>query len=51
MVVLVLSILQGAAEFETTQPGTGLEWMVFAAVVVPAILLVALVYLMSRKSG
>lgn len=42
----VLPLLQRTAAFTTEAPlGTGLEWMTVAAVVLPAFVLIALVYL------
>lgn len=49
--MLLLSLLQRSAAFLPDAPtGTGLEWMTIAAVVVPAVLLVALVWVGRRKT-
>lgn len=49
--LLLLLLLQRAAAFGSGAPlGTGLEWMTIAAVVLPAALLVALVYLGSETT-
>jgi len=46
MILFSLLLFQQSAGFFTDAPlGTGLEWMALAAVLVPAILLVALVYI------
>jgi len=42
----VLPMLQRTAAFSAEAPlGTGLEWMTVAAVIVPALVIIALVYL------
>lgn len=47
----MLLLPQRAAAFSSGAPlGTGLEWMTVAAVVLPAVLLVALVYIGSRDT-
>jgi hypothetical protein len=49
--LLLTLLLQRAAAFSSGAPlGTGLEWMTVAAVVLPAALLVALVYAGSRNT-
>jgi len=43
--MLVLALLQRAASFQANAPvGTGIEWLTLAALFVPAVLLVMLVY-------
>lgn len=44
----MLLLLQNAASYPSVS--TGLEWMTVASVVVPAILLVVLIYLGSKKT-
>lgn len=47
----LLSFVQRAAEFGVGAPrGTGLEWMTISAVVVPALLVMLLVYVGSRST-
>ncbi|MFB6248943.1 MAG: hypothetical protein ABEL97_10285 [Salinibacter sp.] len=49
--LLALLLLQRTAAFGSGAPlGTGLEWMTVAAVVLPAVLLVLLVYAGSRTT-
>jgi hypothetical protein len=49
--LLPLRLLQRAAAFGSGAPlGTGLEWMTVAAVVLPAALLVVLVYVGSQNT-
>lgn len=49
--LLLTPLLQRAAAFSTGAPlGTGLEWMTVAAVVLPAVLLVVLVYVGSQNT-
>ena len=49
--LLPLRLLQRAAAFGSDAPlGTGLEWMTVAAVVLPAALLVVLVYVGSQNT-
>lgn len=51
MTTLLSSVLlQSTSTFNAEAHGTGLEWMTIAAVVVPAVLLVALVYLGSKST-
>lgn len=47
LTLLSLALLQDTAR--TVTPGTGLEWMPIASVVVPAVLLVVIVYLGSSR--
>jgi hypothetical protein len=43
--VLAVTVLQETASFQANAPvGTGLEWLTLGSVVVPAVLLVFLVY-------
>lgn len=51
-ILIVLStVLQRGAGFQTDAPaGTGLEWLTVASVLVPAVLLVFLVYLGSQRT-
>lgn len=43
---LLATVLQRSAAFQPNAPvGTGLEWLTLGAVLVPAVLLVVLVYL------
>lgn len=43
--MLLVALLQRAASFQANAPaGTGIEWLPLAAVLVPAVLLVMLVY-------
>lgn len=43
--ILAAALLQNAASFQANAPvGTGIEWLTLAAVFVPAVLLVVLVY-------
>ena len=43
--VLATALPQNAASFQTNAPvGTGIEWLTLAAIFVPAVLLVGLVY-------
>jgi ABC-type arginine transport system permease subunit len=43
--MLIPALLQAAASFQADAPqGTGLEWLTIAAIGVPAVVLVALVY-------
>lgn len=44
-----LALLQEAAPMPSSSP-TGLEWMVVASVVVPAVLLAVLIYLGSKTT-
>lgn len=49
--LLSLFLLQQSAGFGAGAPlGTGLEWMALAALLIPALLLVALVYLGSETT-
>jgi hypothetical protein len=49
--LLLTPLLQRVAAFGPDAPlGTGLEWMTVAAVVLPAVLLVVLVYVGSRDT-
>jgi len=51
MTVLLLSILQRSFEYVSGAPsGIGLEWMTIASVVVPAVLLLVLIYLGAEES-
>jgi hypothetical protein len=51
LVLALTPFLQRTAAFGAEAPhGTGLEWMTVAAVVLPALLLVALVYLGGRST-
>ena len=45
---MTLALLQQASEFSSAP--TGLEWMVMASIIVPAVLLTVLIYL-GRKSA
>lgn len=48
---LLSMLLQRSAAFQSDAPlGTGLEWLTIAAVAVPAVLLVVLVYLSRSQS-
>jgi hypothetical protein len=52
MTVLVATLAQRSAAFVADAPnGVGLEWMTIAAVAVPALLLVALVYAGRSRTG
>ncbi|MFO8098229.1 MAG: hypothetical protein R6T83_01245 [Salinibacter sp.] len=52
MTVLFGLLAQQSAAFVADAPtGTGLEWMTLAAVIVPALVLVALVYAGSHRTG
>jgi hypothetical protein len=43
--ILATTVLQEAATFQANAPvGTGLEWLTVGSVVIPAVLLVVLVY-------
>ncbi len=43
--MLAATVLQNAVSFQANAPsGTGLEWLTLAAIILPAVLLVALVY-------
>jgi len=47
----LLALLQRAASFQADAPvGIGIEWLTIAAVIVPAVLLVALVYWGSQQT-
>lgn len=51
MLLLVLLLFQQGAGVVPNAPlGTGLEWMTLAAVLVPALLLVVLVYVGAEKT-
>lgn len=51
MLLTALALLQRSAAFGADAPtGTGLEWMTVWAVLLPALLLVVLVYLGNRKT-
>ncbi len=46
LVTLLLSILQQRSDFEVAAPhGVGLEWMVLASIIIPAIVFSVIVYL------
>jgi hypothetical protein len=45
----LLSLLAAAAPADIS-PGTGLEWMTVASVVVPTVLIIVLVYLGSKQT-
>lgn len=46
-----LVLLQRSAEFAAEAPlGTGLEWMTWSAVLLPAILIIVLVYVGSQNT-
>lgn len=48
-IVAILLLLQDAGQTHTSMP-TGLEWMAIASIVVPAILLIVLIYLGSENT-
>jgi hypothetical protein len=48
--LLTAVLLQSTSTFTAEAHGTGLEWMTIASVVVPAVLLVVLIYLGSKST-
>lgn len=49
--ITLLTVLQRSGAFRAGAPaGTGLEWLTIASVLVPAVLLVVLVYLGSQRT-
>jgi hypothetical protein len=49
--MILPALLQNAASFQANAPlGTGLEWLTLAAIIVPAVVLVALVYWGSQNT-
>lgn len=49
--ITLLTVLQRSGAFQSGAPaGTGLEWLTIASVLVPAVLLVFLVYLGSQRT-
>lgn len=48
---LLLALLQPSADFTANAPlGTGIEWMVLASVILPALALIVLVYLGQQQT-